>query len=535
MLTRMDVLEWIATWEQLGGDTPGGGDPLSPVTALIASSSANASLAGVSIRPYSALYARLLGKAATSLRAAAQSVSGVSKELRTFLHARAVNFETNAYAESERAWLDVPWGDEEFILVIGPYSKYGDKLMATKRTFKAVLAQPNPVLSRAFSSLASILQACQDASPMPEYAPRRILGSNSRVVIADVLRQAGSAGAGPQPTACNLPSPGIIKGKHGSIRLLLSNVLRAKYVHILKPASHIVFQPRDRELLSFDAFLMCVCFHEIFHGLGAKTVSHPDSPFVGSLINIAMGKNHSPLEEAKANIGGLWLLLSLLRKSFVDSPDLVSPEELADVISRVSPDQVAITFVGSLFRSMRFGLHEAHGRSAALQFRYLKSVGGIVLLPPAGLPPTGDSSSQHGRDDDGDSSDNGEDEAHADISSRRYRVDLDALHTGAHDLLGIILDVQASGNPARASELLDQYASSVSLNVAMALASMSAIPTDVRPDYSHLRHSLAAIAANDAASRSLVDDEVDTEADDSDEDSDDGEDHPDLDSNSDDD
>ncbi|KNC55290.1 uncharacterized protein AMSG_10931 [Thecamonas trahens ATCC 50062] len=468
MMTRMDVGEWLMAWEEhvasLGEDASPPADPTSPVVALVASSAPDA-VAGVAVRPYSRLYARTLSRAAAAMRAAARHVR--TPELVTFLHSRAAAFMTNNYAASEADWLAVPFANAEFVLVIGPYSKYGDQLASTKRAFKAV------------------------------------------------------------PTASNLPSPGILKGKHGSIRLILANVLKAKYVHILKPGAKLVYDRNDAAKLSFESFMLCVVYHELYHGLGPKRVSLESSPHYGKLINAAMGPIHSPLEEAKANIGGFWGLLRMLRR---DPATLPFPDGIEDVLADVSIGSVCHTFVASLFRSMRFGLHEAHGRAAMLQFHFLLARGAITTAISRSVSLdsiAGVADAEYDSDDSGLSED-----WKPTYARTSFKVHPDKLYNSAYALLGEIIAVQAAGDTAAGAALLDEYASSVAVDAAMALEAMARIPTDIRPDYSNLRSLLRSnIASAGFRDSILSDDDSDTDHD-SDSDSDDGEDHDELSDNS---
>ena len=112
--------------------------------------------------------------------------------------------------------------------------------------------------------------------------------------------------------------------------------------------------------------------HELMHGLGPQTIR------VGgreTTVRQELKELNGPLEEAKADISGLWALQYLMDKGVIDKKQERS---------------MYVTFLASTFRTLRFGLNAAHaqghgaaGELPARSRRDPRRQGRAVLARPA--------------------------------------------------------------------------------------------------------------------------------------------------------
>ena len=157
-----------------------------------------------------------------------------------------------------------------------------------------------------------------------------------------------------QTAAFNLPNDERVVREKGAKRVMLKNVQDAKFAKTLRADLEDRAAGRPiRATLSFDAFFTHIVVHELMHGLG------PHSITVGgrqTTVRQELKETYSALEEAKADISGLFAIQHLIDKG-------VLPKSLERRSTR--------RILASAFRSIRFGVNEAHGRGIAIQLNYL--------------------------------------------------------------------------------------------------------------------------------------------------------------------
>jgi hypothetical protein len=246
----------------------------------------------------------------------------------------------------------------------------------------------------------------------------------------DLVVTGGESRAGVQTAAFNLPNDERVVAKRGSKRVMLKNVQEAKFNTILKPIAALVLDPSQRNDVAFEPFFTHILAHELMHGLGPHAITVNGRK---STVRQEMKELSSALEEAKADVAGLFALHVMIDRKQLDS-----------VITR----PLAVTFLASIFRSIRFGITEAHGRGMALQFNYMLENGAIVH----------------------------------DSTSDTYRVDVSKFADVASRLTGRIMTIQAEGNYVGAKELLDTYGV-MTPRLERTLTRLAAIPVDIAPDY----------------------------------------------------
>lgn len=391
---------------------------------------------GLKAVPYSQAYRPWLETAAAHLRDAAAITS--SPSLNRYLETRAAAFLSNDYYESDVAWMELK--DNLIEPTIGPYEVYEDQLFGYKAAFEAFITIKDPTASAALEALAARLPELEANLPMPRELRGRPRSLDSPIVVVDEIFAAGDTKAGVQTTAFTLPNDERVRAEKGSKKVMLRNVTRAKFETVLASIGDSVMMPEDRRVLAFEPFFTTTLMHELAHGLGPGFVRQPD----GSEIDVgrALRDLYAPLEEAKADVVGLWALAYLGRRG-VYSPEFVR----AAYLSRV-PDMV---------RSVRFGASEAHARANVIQFNVLLERGALRLDP----------------------------------ETARFHVDYDTMVQAVEALARELLSVEAEGSYEKARALLARYGGTPR-DLRTITPRLAAIPVDIRPRFAALREPLIA-------------------------------------------
>ena len=304
--------------------------------------------------PYSVEYRNTLTAAAAHLREAATLTADAG--LVRYLQTRADAFLTNDYYESDIAWMEL---DSAIEPTIGPYETYEDGWFGYKAAFEAFITLRDDVETRRLAAFGSQLQALEDALPIEPAFKNSQIGALAPIRVVNVVFTAGDANHDVQTAAFNLPNDDRVIREMGSKRVMLKNVQEAKFGHVLTPIAGIALAEADQARVSFDAFFTHILMHELMHGLGPHQVHA-----TGEAVRLALTDTYSAIEEAKADISGLWALQQLADKGVVSS-------EVADSMYQ--------TFLASAFRSIRFGIEEAHGKGMAMQLNYLLDEGAFVV------------------------------------------------------------------------------------------------------------------------------------------------------------
>ncbi len=373
--------------------------------------------------PYSEVYAPELALVSTDLEEAAAATRNAG--LATFLRARAKAFRTNDYRPSEVDWLAL---DSEVEPTIGPYETYEDGWFNFKAAFEAFINVVDPAESRKLAEMGAKLQGLEDALPIAPVYRNPKLGAASPIKVVDEVFASGDANHGVQTAAYDLPNDEEVTREKGTKRVLLRNVQEAKFEKVLRPIAKVVLAPAVRGKVSFEAFFTHILMHELMHGLGP----HEAPPGGKRTVREALGSDYGTIEEAKADISGLWALQKL-----VDSG--VLPKSLE---ATMYP-----TFLASAFRTLRFGLNEAHGKGQALQLNYLLDAGAFTVAPGC-----------------------------------RFDVDMAKVKGAVASLTHEIMTLQAEGDRAKAEALLAKYGV-VRPEEKCALDKLGKIPVDIEPRF----------------------------------------------------
>ncbi len=304
--------------------------------------------------PYSVEYQNTLDAAAAHLKRAASLTN--QPTLRKFLELRAQAFKSNDYYLSDVAWMEM---DATIEPTIGPYETYEDGWFGYKAAFEAFITVRDEAETRKLDVFGAELQGLENALPIDAQYRNPQIGAMAPMPVVNVVFSSGDGNRGVQTAAFNLPNDDRVIREKGSKRVMLKNTQEAKFKYVLTPIADVAIAAADRDKVSFDAFFTHILMHELMHGLGPHQVHGTATP-----VREALKDTYSALEEAKADISGLWALQQLADKG------TVSPE-----IARA----MYTTFLASSFRSIRFGLTSAHGRGQVLQLNYLLDNGAVIV------------------------------------------------------------------------------------------------------------------------------------------------------------
>jgi hypothetical protein len=375
--------------------------------------------------PYSQEYAEWLKPAAKLLREAAALTSNAS--LKKFLQLRADAFESDDYYASDVAWMDL---DAPVEVTIGPYETYEDELFGYKAAFEAFVTADVPKESAALTRYKERLPWLERNLPIPDEHKNFNRGTESPIRVVDTVYSSGDTRAGVQTVAFNLPNDERVREAKGSKKVLLRNVMRAKYDQILLPIAQRVLDPAQVKDVSFDAFFNEVLHHELSHGLGPGTITVNGRK---TEVRLELKDLFSTLEEAKADVMGVYNILALIERGEM-------PTELRRTLEP--------TYVAGLFRSARFGVDEAHGQGVVAQFNYLLDKGALSI--------------------------DGNGRVHA-VSEK--------FPAGIRDLLREMLMLQATGDYAGTKKFLDTWGKpSQAMRDAIGRLNKE-VPVDIRPIY----------------------------------------------------
>ncbi len=310
--------------------------------------------------PYHEVFAGSVRQAAAKLREAAALAEDPG--LRRYLELRARALETDDYQPSDFAWLDMKHNTID--VVIGPIETYDDALFGYKAAHEAFVLIKDKEWSARLARYARLLPELQRELPVSAAYKRETPGTDSDLNAYDVVYYAGEANAGGKSIAINLPNDEQVQLKKGTRRLQLKNAMRAKFDRILRPIANELIVEQQQRNITFDAFFSNVMFHEVAHGLGIKhTIDGKGT------VSDALKEQAGALEEGKADILGLHLVTRLVERG---------------ELKNVSLDDSYVTFLASIFRSVRFGASDAHGRANAAQLSYFQEHGAFSRDPATG-------------------------------------------------------------------------------------------------------------------------------------------------------
>jgi hypothetical protein len=375
--------------------------------------------------PYHEEYREFLEPAAKLLKEAADLAT--NQTLKNFLAKRAEAFLSDDYYASDVAWMDL---DAPIDVTIGPYETYEDELFGYKAAFEAFITVRDEAESAKLVKFSGYLQELENNLPIdPKYRNPK-LGAASPIRVVDSVFSSGEGNVGVQTAAYNLPNDEKVVKEKGSKRVMLKNIQEAKFNKVLVPIAGAIMDPSQQSQISFDAFFTQILTHELMHGLGPHEIK-----LQGRDTNVRkeLKDLYSAIEEAKADITGMWALQYLIDHGVVDA---------------AMERDLYTTYLASSFRTVRFGITEAHGKGQALQFNYLLDEGGIKM----------------------------------DEATGRFSIDPSKIKDAVRKLTSEILTIEAEGSYEKAKALLDKYAV-IRPAMQKALDKLGDVPVDIEPNF----------------------------------------------------
>jgi len=374
--------------------------------------------------PYSVEYqgeiaeiARLVGEAASLT---------TQPTLKAFLEKRAAAFVSNDYYDSDVAWMEL---DASIEPTIGPYEVYEDEWFNYKAAFESFITIRDDVETAKLARFGSELQEIENNLPIDPKFRNPKLGALAPIRVVNTIFSAGDANRGVQTAAFNLPNDERVVREKGSKRVMLKNNQEAKFHMVLEPIAKVALATGDQARVSFDAFFTHVLMHELMHGLGPHNIT------VGSratTVRQEFKELYSTIEEAKADISGLFAMQYLVDHGKLDQQYAQS---------------MYVTYLASMFRSIRFGLTEAHGRGVAIQLNYFLDNGGVIVA-----------------------------------ADGTFGVDAAKFRQNVTDLTRDLMTMQAVGDYAAAKQLLDKYANIRPPSQAV-FDKLKTVPVDIEPRF----------------------------------------------------
>ena len=345
---------------------------------------------------YHEAYKSKLEEASKILKKAAKVAD--NKGLKKYLNLRAKALVTSDYLESDMAWMDMK--DASLDLVYGPIENYEDGLFGYKAAFEAFVLVKDKDWSQKLTRFAEYLPEMQKNLPVDEKYKQDEIGSDADLNAYEVVYYAGDCNAGSKTIAINLPNDERVQQEKGSRKLQLKNAMKAKFDKILMPITQELIVEEQRKYITFDAFFQNTMFHEVAHGMGVKNTVNDKGT-----VRKALKEQYSAIEEGKADIMGLYLVQQFHNKGELEG-DLKANY---------------MTFVASIFRSIRFGTASAHGKANMVRFNYLIDQGALVRT------------------------ENGQ-----------YRINFEKLEKAMVDLLNTIIVIQGDGDYDRAKNMIEE-------------------------------------------------------------------------------
>ena len=373
--------------------------------------------------PYSEEYREFLEPAAKLLREAAALTT--DSTLKDFLNKRADAFASNDYYASDVAWMDLK---APIDVTIGPYETYEDELFGYKAAFEAYVTLTDAAESAKLQKFSRHLQELENNLPMEARYRNPKLGASSPMRVVNEVFGSGEGNSGVQTAAFNLPNDERVVKEKGSARVMLKNVQDAKFNRVLIPITRVVLAPAQQRAVAFDSFFTHILMHELMHGLGPHNITVGGQ---ATTVRLQLKELYSSIEEAKADVTGLWALQYLLDKG---------------VIAKQMQRTLYTTYLASMFRSVRFGLTESHARGVAMQFNYFTDEGAVKF----------------------------------DERTGKFSIDNTKIREAVRKLTNELLTLEAEGSYEKAKAILDKY-SLIRPPMKDTLDRLKDVPVDIDP------------------------------------------------------
>lgn len=376
--------------------------------------------------PYSEYWKDKLTEASKLLKEAAEYADNPT--LKKYLNSRADAFLSNDYFQSDMDWMDLK--DHKIEIVIGPYEVYEDAMFNFKAAFESFLTIKDPVESAKLEVFKKYLRDMEIHLPIPDQHKNFNRGSESPLAVVNEVFTGGDTKSGVQTLAFNLPNDERVRQAKGSKKVLLKNVQEAKYKQILIPIAELVLDAEQMKYVTFESFFTHTLMHEMSHGIGPGFIKVDGRD---TEVKKELKETYSTMEECKADILGMYNNIFMIEKG-------VFPETFAN--------ETWVTFLAGTFRSVRFGINEAHGGGNAIIYNYLLEKGGYEYNE----------------------------------QTQKVKVNFEKIGFALEELANIVLMIQAEGNYQGAKDLIAKYVVN-SPSMETLRNKLEHLPVDIKPVY----------------------------------------------------
>lgn len=376
--------------------------------------------------PYNEEYKEDLEPAAQLLKEAAEITT--NDALKKYLNQRAEDLLSNDYYQSDYDWIDLEGNVVE--IVIGPYEVYEDNLMGLKAAYESFVYVNDQKEMKKIQGYIEYLDEMQKNLPVEKkYKDQTVAGLKSPLNVVFEVYTAGDTRAGVQTLAFVLPNDEKVREEKGTKKVMLKNMMEAKFKKALVPISQKVLSPEDAENVSFYAYFNQIILHELCHVLGVNYVTLPDGS--KTTVNKVLKENYSAIEESKADVLGIYSIQLLMDKGW---------------IPRETEVEFYTTYLAGIFRALRFGLHEAHGLGTLIQFNFMMKKGAFIYVEDSG----------------------------------QFKLNMDKLKGAIEELAQKLLIIEGDGNYDNTAAFLSEYGR-VDPILEKTIEKLEDIPVDIKP------------------------------------------------------
>jgi hypothetical protein len=373
--------------------------------------------------PYHVAFSEWLIPAAKALREAADLSD--DKAFANYLRLRADALLSDDYYASDVAWVKLE--NPKFDIIFAPYETYLDDFLGVKASYGAAVLIRNEAESQKLAKFIQYVPDIQKSLPLADEDKPSKEGRRAPMEVMDTPFRAGDLRHGYQAVADNLPNDPRIHEELGSKRIFFKNFMDARVNYVVLPIAKLLMRPDQAAMASMDGYLSMVVMHEISHGIGpafARTANGKVD------IPEAIGPVQSALEESKADVVGMYALDYLMNRG---------------ALPKTRSNDYYASYVAGIFRTVRFGVAEAHGRGQMMEFNYLTEKGAIKRE-----------------------------------ASGRYAIDFAKMPSAIASLAKELLEIEATGDRARAEAWFDKY-DKMPDTLKAELAKAKSVPVDIEP------------------------------------------------------
>lgn len=371
--------------------------------------------------PYEEEYHAALEIAAANLRKAAEICR--DERFKKYLTLRAESLLSGDFFASDMAWMELK--NNSLDIVIGPIETYEDQLMGLKASYEGFVMIQDKKETEKLAKYKKYMNQLEHNLPVPRLYKKAKAAPRAPIGVFNTVYASADANVAVKSIAFSLPNDERVRELKGARTVQQKNVILAKFNKILVPISRRVLTDEFHSYVDGDAFFTNTLLHELAHPLGLNYVKGKN----GVTVREALKENYSAIEEAKADIVGLFNVDFYVRRGVL-SPELEAKSY--------------VTFLASIFRAVRFGATEAHAKANMIEFNYLVKEKAVIF----------------------------------DEKSGRYGANLTRMKTAIKKLAIDLLMIEGDGNYEKAGQWVKELGT-IPQEMQKLLNSLSDIPIDV--------------------------------------------------------